>query len=550
MNYLLLVSGLLSVWQPVFGSRCGESTIPFSLEILPSGHPVLGCARPTCFGWHPKGYQLPTTAKFSRLNRKLDGFLRDDSLFTYPFETDSSKIYKVQNSTCEPGFQSSKCDSKDQWVGGIEPETDAFQDVAYQCCTYAPLRESTDRNIATVSAGEIVIGGEVYQNESQYAFDYISNIEKSMDENGEVYYEVNIRRFACLDPHNADRRIDEVWSSENTIRKVNGQKPIAQQAPNVAVNAPIEAGTFDGEVVDGQTVVIEEIIAQQGFIVENETTVAPFAGPFQAQGFQPRFGAPQGFQPAFQQPPPQQFFPQNFQPVVQQPVQFPAQPVGYAPYAPAGWQLHYCFPADAEVNVYEKGVKRMDELEVGDWVQALHGKETTYSPVKYWLHRDPEQEAEFVEFLLENGESFTLTEKHLVFATDCQQNVKNLDDLNPTTTGKINIGECFFMAQPENASKFQKVQILDIQRVRKTGIYAPMTSLGHLLVNQIHTSCHSEIDHHLLQNSFFKHVLKLKNRISKYFWNEESNTEGNIGTSLNFLIEIFELIVPSKMISY
>lgn len=39
----------------------------------------------------------------------------------------------------------------------------------------------------------------------------------------------------------------------------------------------------------------------------------------------------------------------------------------------------------------------MDELEVGDWVQALHGKETTYSPVKYWLHRDPEQEAEFVE---------------------------------------------------------------------------------------------------------------------------------------------------------
>lgn len=59
-----------------------------------------------------------------------------------------------------------------------------------------------------------MIGGEVYQNESQYAFDYISNIEKSMDENGEVYYEVNIRRFACLDPHNADRRIGKSQCSK------------------------------------------------------------------------------------------------------------------------------------------------------------------------------------------------------------------------------------------------------------------------------------------------------------------------------------------------
>ena len=41
----------------------------------------------------------------------------------------------------------------------------------------------------------------------------------------------------------------------------------------------------------------------------------------------------------------------------------------------------------------------MDELEIGDWVQALdkNGDEVTHIPVQYWIHRDPEQEAVFIE---------------------------------------------------------------------------------------------------------------------------------------------------------
>lgn len=51
------------------------------------------------------------------------------------------------------------------------------------------------------------------------------------------------------------------------------------------------------------------------------------------------------------------------------------------------------------VNVYNGGFKRMDELAVGDWVQALdkNGSQVTFIPVQYWLHRDPKQVADFVE---------------------------------------------------------------------------------------------------------------------------------------------------------
>ncbi|CAB03509.2 Warthog protein 1 [Caenorhabditis elegans] len=474
----VLVVALLSLCCKLsFGSSCGETTIPFSFEILPTGQPVLGCARPTCFGWDPKGYHLPTDARFVRIDRKRDGFLRDDPIYTYPFTPDGSKMYLQQNSTCEPAFQSAMCDSKIQWVGGVEPVQDvnSTHDIAYQCCTYPPLRESTDRGMTLVAAGQIVIGGEVFKNGSQYAFDYISNIAKNIDEYGKIFYEVNVRRLACLDPHNADRSVDEIWDSENTIRKVNGKKAMAHQVPNVAVGNAV-----------------------------------------------PQYNV--------------------YPAVAQQPA-----PYSYLPAAPQ-CQQYYCFPNDAVVNVYEKAVKRMDELEIGDWVEALdeNGEDITFLPVKYWLHRDPEQEAEFLEFSLDNGETFTLTEKHLVYTTECRQNSSELKiSWESISAGKVNAGDCFYLAQSEALTKYRLVEILDIKRVKKTGIYAPMTSQGHLLVNKIHTSCHSEVDHHILQNSFFKHVLKWKNKITKYFWSYE--TERNIGQSLNSLIAIFNLVVPSNM---
>lgn len=57
-------------------SYCGQSAIPFSLEIGPDGQPILGCARPTCFGWKANGKRAADTAQFYKINKKPDGFLR------------------------------------------------------------------------------------------------------------------------------------------------------------------------------------------------------------------------------------------------------------------------------------------------------------------------------------------------------------------------------------------------------------------------------------------------------------------------------------------
>ncbi|EGT40497.1 CBN-WRT-4 protein [Caenorhabditis brenneri] len=549
---LFVIVLLVFCYELAYASECGGSTIPYSLEVLPSGQPILGCARPTCFGWHPTGHQLPTTAKFFRIDQQSDGFLRDDPLAIHAFDAADPRIYSQQQATCEHEFQSLSCNPEDQWVGGISPVMNATTTkvIAYQCCTYPPLRASMDRGIATVAGGQIVVGGEVFENNKQYAFDYISNIEKKLDEEGDVFYEVNIRRFSCLDLQKVDRNIPDVLNAENIIRHVNGQRAVAHQAPNVAVQTPIEAGELvvPAGVVNGQEVIIEEIVAQQGFIQETTEVPPPPPPPQPQPGFQPQPFQPQPFQP-------QPFQPQVFQPV-QQPVAVPAQPSGYlmgfAP--PAGLQLYYCFPGDA--TVFSNGEqKRMDELKEGDWVQALteDGMETISVPIKYWLHRDPSQEATFIRFSLDNGETFELTEKHLVYVAECKikkHSVVNIYE-NPIPAEKVNIGDCFYIGHrnPVTNKMYQTVKVLGIDLVRKTGIYAPLTSVGNLLVNRIHTSCLSETDNHVLQDTFFTYFLRAKNSIMSFIWGVgDDSTQENLGYGANGVLELLDLVVPSKLI--
>ncbi|VDO77392.1 unnamed protein product, partial [Heligmosomoides polygyrus] len=139
----------------------------------------------------------PSKTAIFRINRKPDGFIRSgDAPVTRYFHTDFFRHSRCPFQECEDTFQSFSCDADNQWVAGIAPLLKVNSSMtALQCCTYEPLRISSDRGLATVKPGQIVIGGEVHQ----YAFDYVSNIEKTMNVNGTVTYYVNMRRFYCPD---------------------------------------------------------------------------------------------------------------------------------------------------------------------------------------------------------------------------------------------------------------------------------------------------------------------------------------------------------------
>uniref|UniRef100_A0A183BUM2 HintN domain-containing protein n=1 Tax=Globodera pallida TaxID=36090 RepID=A0A183BUM2_GLOPA len=204
---------------------------------LPNSHPVIGCARPNCFGWDLNGHALNTSDDsngnsenkpfFHRVKHQPDGFMRQQLAAqapnAIPSELSPSEWFQAQHSNCAANFtDSSACSVEDQWLGGIAPMADARKSpFQLRCCSYRALRHSADRGVAIVKAGQIVYGGEVLNGDRQYAFDYIANVERHVDAKG-VFYEVSVRRMPCLPRPKLNAKFDGVLDKEVLKRLIAG----------------------------------------------------------------------------------------------------------------------------------------------------------------------------------------------------------------------------------------------------------------------------------------------------------------------------------------
>lgn len=166
-------------------SYCGQSGIPFSFESGPDGQPILGCARPSCFGWDQNGNRAADSAQFYKINKKPDGFLRDTDIKGPVIQNKTG--FAPQYAYCDRTYMFNKCHGPNQWVGGISPIPSVTSESLFQvmCCTYDKLSQSTDQGVAQIRIGQAVVGGEIKGNDGrQHSFEYISNIERIFDEKG------------------------------------------------------------------------------------------------------------------------------------------------------------------------------------------------------------------------------------------------------------------------------------------------------------------------------------------------------------------------------
>ncbi|CAJ0576713.1 unnamed protein product, partial [Mesorhabditis spiculigera] len=196
---------LLGLVGATVASFCGQAAVPFTFQVLRAGYPVLGCARPRCFGWTANGTRVADSAQFYRINGKEDGYLRrSDVLLRQPFKTQG---FVPQLSSCETNYRQNGCDAG-QWIGGLAPQSDAYsKTLQSRCCSYGPLFNSEDRGIAQLHPGQMVVGGEVTQSGRLVAFDYIANLNKIIADNGTIIYNVHVRRMQCLDEETASETI-------------------------------------------------------------------------------------------------------------------------------------------------------------------------------------------------------------------------------------------------------------------------------------------------------------------------------------------------------
>ncbi|CAB9526116.1 Warthog protein [Seminavis robusta] len=135
--------------------------------------------------------------------------------------------------------------------------------------------------------------------------------------------------------------------------------------------------------------------------------------------------------------------------------------------APSG--PSFCFSEDSTVEVLGKGTVSMKHLNVGD---KVHGAHSTYEPVYGFAHYDRAGKTEFLKIHMKgnNWGPLEVTGDHLVYVNEKFLPAKS-----------VQVGDSL---QVEDGSAV----VTKITRRWKTGLYAPLTPSGTLLVNGVKVS--------------------------------------------------------------
>ncbi|GMR44642.1 hypothetical protein PMAYCL1PPCAC_14837, partial [Pristionchus mayeri] len=567
----LLVAGALLA--TAHASYCGESMVPFSFEVLASGQPVLGCARPTCFGWAPSGQPYSHQATFYRIRGTADGFTRvEDPVSIPPFVQGDVRFHKPQAAHCEPGFGSISCAGANSWIGGIAPLINLTSyPTTVRCCVYEPLNQSEDRGVASVAGGQIVVGGEVFSDGIQYAFDYISDVTKHVNFDRSVQYDVAIRRFACAPLPGPTRVVD----NEKEVKHADIRfAPRAYQDPLQAVSEPLapparverqhgsgshghshgshgsHGSHSHGSHSHGSHGSRESKIALQNVqsndfeengvieeIVREEGVQLPPGTQFQQQPL------------PVQQPPPVQPAPQ-FYPPQYAPVAPVAAQAGYFPVAAQSGGFWLCFSGDMTVQMADGSEKQMDQLEKNDFVLSMTPSGITHVPVSFWLHRNPEAVAEFHRFETEDGRTIKLTAQHYIYKGDCANVGQTLPveavARSAVYAEEVSEGDCLYTVDGENV---KEVRVVKADRVTETGIYAPMTSNGKIVVGGVYASCHTSVHSHTIQKTYFSAMNSLRAVWASVF-GESDNSFIDTPYGLDLFKSVLDLIAPKGLTTF
>uniref|UniRef100_A0A914PQM5 Uncharacterized protein n=1 Tax=Panagrolaimus davidi TaxID=227884 RepID=A0A914PQM5_9BILA len=242
-------------------------------------------------------------------------------------------------------------------------------------------------------------------------------------------------------------------------------------------------------------------------------------------------------------PPPLQPLPPPVQPI---------QPAQYYPVATDGGSLlnYLCFSADTLVKTIEGTKKRMDELNINDWILSGSSEngEIGYSKVMSWIHRKPNFMAEFIKFTLANGKYLKISNKHYIYKGNCENDeiATSPKKFQVVFAENVSIHDCLYTLNSKN--ELIETRISSIEMVQEKGIYAPLTETGTIIVNNIFASCYSNVDAKYLHYSLPSFTEVVKNVFSFFHLGHMSSSssfskEYDLIPGFKFMVQILKEIL-------
>uniref|UniRef100_H2MNC7 Hedgehog protein n=1 Tax=Oryzias latipes TaxID=8090 RepID=H2MNC7_ORYLA len=161
-----------------------------------------------------------------------------------------------------------------------------------------------------------------------------------------------------------------------------------------------------------------------------------------------------------------------------------------------------CFPGDAQVFLEGGGTKQMRHLLPGDRVLSSSTKDghtsLLYSPVISFLDRQPNIMKTFYIIGTDAGFNISLTAAHLIFTADCAD-----AHLRTVFASQVQPGQCVYTSSEESEPHVRISVVTFVEEQRSTGLYAPLTQHGSIVVNGVLSSCYAAVDSHELSHWAF-----------------------------------------------
>lgn len=176
-----------------------------------------------------------------------------------------------------------------------------------------------------------------------------------------------------------------------------------------------------------------------------------------------------------------------------------------------------CFHGDARVLLEGGATKPMRDLRPGDRVlsssAADGGGPLLYSPVLSFLDRRPNATSLFYTIDTRAGHRITLTAAHLIYVADCGRNethgearpdsVREVGStrgrgLRIVFASEVRPGQCVLTSRGGTGARATSSPVTRVRAHAGTGLYAPLTQHGSVVVSGVLASCYAAVDSHRL----------------------------------------------------
>lgn len=144
-----------------------------------------------------------------------------------------------------------------------------------------------------------------------------------------------------------------------------------------------------------------------------------------------------------------------------------------------------CFPGISEVLTEGNEKRKMEQIQIGEIILTLQGGKLVPTTVVGFLEKYSNKRAnEYLNLTLESGNSLRISGLHLVFVAEMDNNFKSV------MAKDIKRGN---MLMVQDGQVTTTSRVLKIKKEVLLGVYAPLTSAGTMIVDNVWVSCYADV---------------------------------------------------------